>query len=594
MTKKINVNFSSLVGLKAELLRKQAEVNEAKLRTESVNASPQPSKKKSKKTVADTEKDTKETIDPEEIIAQKKSRLMLEAKSRLYERLKKSKNNNDNFLVDFKNKLDEPDEFVDETIDEEYPIEPEENWVEYQDCFGRTRKCLHEDLPHMQRKDDMIKQEITKRNTDNAREEESKEQYSTIEEKEPEIEIMRRKWEEQTQKLADKVDIHYQDILFDEARAHGVGYYAFSQDEEQRIKQQENLANLRKETEKKQKEMKETKELKERMEQNRLKAARIRQRIRAGLPAEPTEDELAQESNSTTKADNIGTKEVDGESVEKNEEKSSEEIDSKPVNESNATSEKAISDENKVKAFEELLEKKKWHVMSQEEWVDKYRAQRIKKFAPVYGNFKSAGFYNHTRDIDEQSVHKDNKKLGNSGSNSQKTTHETKDISTDLDKYEISSDSVVSNEPVSIAGDTDKSQNDIGSLTQCDITSDKDDTAHKLPGNITESTSNPATSLPDLLQSQRQATVSYPLSHLSSKYSQATYDPPEIHITGDHVLLNAEDIPLPGESTAAHTEPNDSFIHTSKQETLPHSINEDNIMAGLRYLREKFEKSHNK
>lgn len=290
MAKKIDVNFSSLVGLKAELLRKQAEVNEAKLKAECINVPPQLSKKRVKKTVTeDTKKDAKEKADPEDIAAHKKSRLMLEAKARLYDRLKKSKTIDNKFLVDFRNKEDESDDFVDEALNEEYPVEPEENWVEYQDCFGRTRKCLREDLPHMQRKDDIIKLEIMKRNADDAGEDEKREEYSAVEEKEPEIEIMRRKWEEQTQKLADKVDIHYQDVLFDEARTHGVGYYAFSQDEEQRIKQQENLASLRKETEKKQKEMKEMKELKDRMEQNRLKAARIRQRIRAGLPAEPTD-----------------------------------------------------------------------------------------------------------------------------------------------------------------------------------------------------------------------------------------------------------------------------------------------------------------
>lgn len=596
MTKKINVNFSSLVGLKAELLRKQAEVNEAKLKTEPINVLPQPNKKRSKKTVIDdTAKNTKETIAPEDIVAHKKSRLMLEAKARLYERLKKSKNNNDKFLVDFKNKVDESDEFVDETIDEEYPVELEENWVEYQDCFGRTRKCLREDLPHMQRKDDIIKEEIMKRNINNAGEEEIKEQYSIIEEKEPEIEIMRRKWEEQTQKLADKVDIHYQDILFDEARTHGVGYYAFSQDEEERIKQQQNLANLRKETEKKQKETKDLRELKERMEQNRLKAAKIRQRIRAGLPAEPTEEELAEQSNFTTKADNIDTKEIVDESAEKNKEKSSEETDDKSVKESNDTSEKVVSDEDKIKAFGELLGKRNhWHIMSQEEWVHKCRTQRIKEFAPVYSNFKSAGFYND-QSIDEQPLHENNKKQDNSESNSQKTMHKTKDISVDLEKYEASSsDSVTANKSVSIERDTGNSQNDKDSLTQYNITN-KNNTEHELPRNITESTSNLDTrGFPDISQSQKQVTVSYPLSHLCSKYSQVTYNYPEPHVTGQHELPNAEDIPLPDENTTTHIESNDNATYTSTQEALSCSINEDNIMAGLKYLREKFEESHSK
>ncbi|EFN82936.1 coiled-coil domain-containing protein 174 [Harpegnathos saltator] len=594
MTKKINVNFSSLVGLKAELLRKQTEVNEAKLKTEPISTSSQLNKKRNRKTVAgDTEKNTKETIDPEDIVSHKKSRLMLEAKARLYERLKKSKNNNDKFLVDFKNKMDESDDFVDETINKEYPIEPEENWVEYQDCFGRTRKCLREDLSHMQRKDDIIKQEIMKKNADDK--EEEKEQYSTIEEKEPEIEIMRRKWGEQTQKLADKVDIHYQDVLFDEARTHGVGYYAFSQDEEERIKQQKNLATLRKETEKKQKEMKEIRELKERMEQNRLKAARIRQRIRAGLPAEPTEEELGpQESNSTTKPDNIDTKEVDDESAEKIKEKSNGKTH-KSITEDNTASEKIISDEDKIKAFGELLGKKNhWHVMSQEEWIHKCRTQRIEEFAPVYNNFKSAGFYNSSQDIDEQSIHKDNKTFDNTENDSQETKYNTKDntdlelIRTNLEKHEANNDSIVINETVSVARKTDNSKN---SLVQDNITNNKDNTKHEVSSNVMESTSNSATNLLNPLQSQGQTTISYPLSYLSSKYSQITYDYAKAHVTMEYELLDAKDIPLPGENTT--TESNDNTIPISKQET-SRSINEDNIMAGLKYLREKFEESHSK
>lgn len=595
MTKKINVNFSSFVGLKAELLRKQAEVNEAKLKAESINVSPQLIKKKSKKTVTeDTDKNAKRTIDTEDIAAHKKSRLMLEAKARLYEKLKKTKNNNDKFLVDFKNKMDESDEIMDKKIDEEYPIEPEENWVEYQDCFGRTRKCLREDLPHMQRKDDIIKQEIIKKNVNDTREEENKEQYPTIEEKEPEIDIMRRKWEEQTQRLADKNDIHYQDVLFDEARAHGVGYYAFSQDEEERIKQQENLASLRKETEKKQQEMKEIKELKEKMEQNRLKAARIRQRIRAGLSAEPTEEELAQDNNSITKPDNTDNKEINNKSGEKNKDKPSEKTSEKPVKESNDAIEKVVSDEDKIKAFGDLLGKKNhWHIMSQEEWVHKYRTQRIAEFAPIYGNFKSTGFYNSNQDIDKLFIHEDNKEFNNTKSNTHipKNVYNTEDISTNLEKYEVSNNSIITNESVSNAGYTGNSQNDEDSLVQHNIIINKDNIG--LSRNITESTSKSVTNLSNPLESQRQTNILYPLSHLSSKYSQVTYDYPKAHITG-HDMLNAEDIPLPGENTITCTKTNDDTIYISKQEALPQSINEHNIMAGLKYLREKFEENHSK
>lgn len=586
MTKKINVNYSSLVGLKAELLRKQAEVNEAKLKTESTNVPSQLNKKRSKKIVAeDVEKNHKEPIDAEDIIAHKKSKLMLEAKSRLYERLQKSKNNNDKFLVDFKNKLDEPDkEIVDEAINEQHPIEPEESWVEYQDCFGRTRKCLWEDLPHMQKKDDLIKQEIMKENTNEDGEEENKDQYP-IQEKEPEIEIMRRKWEEQTQKLADKVDIHYQDILFDEARTHGVGYYAFSQDEEERVKQQENLANLRKETERRQKEMKEIKELKERMEQNRLKAARIRQRIRAGLPAEPTEEELALENKIINSSDNINEGNKDNKSIENNDEKSNVETDHKSANiaETETThQEEKNNDEDKIRAFGELLGKKNhWHVMSQEEWVHKCRAQRIGEFGPVYDNFTSAGFYNNSKNIDEQLVH--DKQLDKTETHKCQEPIEKPNVN--LQSYKDSNES--NNETISIEGNVDSnSQNDKNNLVEYNSTINKSNVGYELPKYTSESVLNP-TSLSNLLPSQRQ-TVSYPLSHLSNNYSANNYG--YLGTPEQHKLPNDMNIPLPGEISSS----GDKSTYTDKKEMVSQNINEDSIMAGLKYLREKFEKNHSK
>lgn len=579
MTKKINVNFSSLVGLKAELLRKQAEVNEARLKTEPNNMPPL-TKKKTKKTVTDSsEENSKRSRDSEDIVAHKKSKLMLEAKARLYERLKKSKNNNDKFLVDFKNKLDESEEeFVDEIINEEYPIEPEENWVEYQDCFGRTRKCLREDLPHMQKKDELIKQEVMKKHFDEDKEEE-KDQY-LIQEKEPEIEIMRRKWEEQTQKLADKVDIHYQDVLFDEARTHGVGYYAFSQDEEERVKQQENLTKLRKETERKQKETKEIKELKERMEQNRLKAARIRQRIRAGLPAEPTEEELAQEKLINS-AQNINA-DKDNQSVEKDKEKSNQKADhiSTNINESIQKE----TDEDKIKAFGELLNKKNhWHIMSQEEWIDKCRSQRVKEFEPVYDNFISAGFYNASQNINEQLTHEENEKLDNTDTcNSQKFVEESNDNLQNEDNNDVG------NETVSNVKNIDSNnQNDKNNLLECSIINNS---THEL----SESTVGPTlTSVSTETLSQKQTTVSYPLSHLqSNNYSLNMYGYPEIHTSEQQKQIeDMNDIPLPGESDVSSSA-SSSISYTNKQEAPPRSINEDNIMAGLKYLRKKFEANH--
>ncbi|XP_033210832.1 coiled-coil domain-containing protein 174 [Belonocnema kinseyi] len=378
---KITVDYSSLVGLKAEVLRKQLEVKELKARGPVQNIpSLQKPKVKVKKTHKEDEGSPKVT-EIEDVSTLKKSQLMLEAKSRLYDKLQKSRSNaSDLFLVDFSQKPDtesKKSKSEDDLGDEDY--DSDDNFVEYQDCFGRTRKCLREDLPKMREKDHLLRQKISKETPA----EPEPEPQPVVEPKmeEPlqptEIELMRKKWEEQTKKLANKVNIHYQDVLFDEARAHGVGYFNFSLDEDERQKQRENLDKLRKETEKKQKEIKELKETRKKMEQNRLRVARIRQRIRAGLSPELPEDEV-EVSNNAENSGEVKPEISDGE-------KKKPEEDKKPEN-------SLAIIEDKVKAFGELLGKRtQWREMSQEEWVDKRRKDRLSEFAPTYSGFKSAG-----------------------------------------------------------------------------------------------------------------------------------------------------------------------------------------------------------
>ncbi|KOC60810.1 Uncharacterized protein C3orf19 like protein [Habropoda laboriosa] len=435
-TKKINVNFSSLVGLKAELLKKQREVNEAKLKSEINQTIPKVQKKKLKKAKEESKNEnSKKPEYIEDVDTHKKSKLMLQAKARLYEQMKKSKTSNDNFLVDFTNKSDESEEEPlpeDEETENDAALLNEDDWVEYEDCFGRTRKCLREDLPLMQEKDQLIKQQIINKKGIDPKTNDSVEQNYIQEEKEPEIEIMRRKWEEQTKKLADKANIHYQDVLFDEARTHGVGYYAFSQEEEERMKQQENLFTLRKETERKQREIKELKELRDKMEHNRLKAAKIRQRIRAGLPIDTVEEEFKQNNDNepneskTENVSNVST--IEENSIEaKEKENSKRQITEK---------DKELEKENKIKALGDLLGKRThWYEMSQEEWVHKCRKTRVNEFGPVYENFKSAGYLN-SQNADTLSSIQNNEKLDSSKMNVQNDTESTNEI--DINPHDIS------------------------------------------------------------------------------------------------------------------------------------------------------------
>jgi ATPase subunit of ABC transporter with duplicated ATPase domains len=71
-----------------------------------------------------------------------------------------------------------------------------------------------------------------------------------------------------------------------EARAHGVGYYGFSQDEAERRAQQDALSKLRQETKREQVVAQRLRERRQQQLQARLKAARQRKRARMGLPPE--------------------------------------------------------------------------------------------------------------------------------------------------------------------------------------------------------------------------------------------------------------------------------------------------------------------
>lgn len=393
-SKKINVNFSSLVGLKAELLRKQTEIKDAKAKEDGQPRVPKPKVKSKKPREPKIEPKYTEI---EDVATLKKSRIMLEAKSMLYDKLKKSGGDETrNYLVDFGQKSDDSDdEFYKEDDYEDANSDPEDDWVEYQDCFGRTRKCLRRDLPKMREKDNLVKRDIMKEPETENRREKSPEPPVIMPEKEPEIEIMRKKWEEQMERLAEKTDIHYQDVLFDEARTHGVGYYGFSQNEEERARQQESLAKLRKETELRQREMQETRDMKSRMELNRLRAATIRRRVRAGLPAELTEDE-----EETLRAQIKLRNSSDVQDAEKDASPEEIEAASKAVSAPETRVDNSlVVIEDKIKAFGELLGKRsKFYEMSQEEWLYKRRKDRLGEFAPVYENFRRSGCLKENRD----------------------------------------------------------------------------------------------------------------------------------------------------------------------------------------------------
>lgn len=192
--------------------------------------------------------------------------------------------------------------------------------MEYVDCLGRTRTCLRKDLEYLKSKDSDLRSSIDVKDDETVDTNETKvcdtpnkdeEVNDGLTEKNELLssdmrrECLRQQWEKEEEVLMNKSNIHYQDVLFSgrfkyfcgksqvyffniilEARTHGVGYYGFSKDEEERAQQQEALRKLRDETQQQQKKAENLRALREKQLAARAKAARNRKRARMGLPPE--------------------------------------------------------------------------------------------------------------------------------------------------------------------------------------------------------------------------------------------------------------------------------------------------------------------
>jgi len=113
-----------------------------------------------------------------------------------------------------------------------------DDWVEFEDSLGRTRKCMKKDLETFKALD----QEF--------RPKERTPSPTALSSEDVRREMMRKKWEAEQEELSRSLerDIHYQNVLFDEVREHGVAYYQFSKDESERKSQMETLNQLREQT----------------------------------------------------------------------------------------------------------------------------------------------------------------------------------------------------------------------------------------------------------------------------------------------------------------------------------------------------------
>ncbi|EDX12483.1 GD20196 [Drosophila simulans] len=442
--KAISVNLSSLLSLKAELLRKQHEVRVAKA-TKGSAADFRPAKSAGNKEKFNDQgykkvgssDDGAKVYEAEDHAQLEKSRRILEAKSKFYDRMSRnggSLNSDDNCLVMFNRKKQEADREPEQRTqrresrqrlssssssshDEEDHDDLE---VEYVDCLGRTRKCLRKDLKEAKRRDKELAESMPERldqtkanwmiDTKGSREQNSNhnsddesfigprptesvvsEALSTM----TKHDEQRMNWERKEQENFDKPDVHYQDVFFDEARTHGVGYYAFSTDEEERRKQQLDLEKARQATTAEQMRRDELRAQRDRLVAERVLAAKNRIRERNGLPPINVEDYLREEQQkkdelAKEKAELKREEEERKAAIERKKEKEEAELEelrkehvrdwdkNKP-----GVRKRRDSDSAEPPEEEEWKYKAERLPMSQEEWNEKQRAQRPAEFAPM-------------------------------------------------------------------------------------------------------------------------------------------------------------------------------------------------------------------
>ncbi|XP_016950988.1 coiled-coil domain-containing protein 174 [Drosophila biarmipes] len=445
--KAISVNLSSLLSLKAELLRKQHEVRVAKA-TQASTTDFRPSKSSSDKGESQdrgykkvgSSNDGAKVYEAEDHAQLDKSRRVLEAKSKFYDRMSRSGgtlNSDDNCLVMFNRKKQEagqeqppPRSYQRQRLsssssssssDDDQVQDDDE--VEYTDCLGRTRKCLRKDLKEAQKRDRQLAESMPERidqtkanwmidtkgsrNQDDAHKSDSDDDADSCFGPRPSESVFsdalstmtkhdeqRLNWERKEMENVDKPDVHYQDVFFDEARTHGAGYYAFSTDEEERRKQQLDLETARKETTAEQTRRDEMRAKRDSLVADRVLAAKNRIRARNGLP--PISKEQYEREEQQKKAESAAEA-AEREREEQEKKAAIEKAKAKKEAELEELRKDHVRDWDKDKpgvrkrrdSDGDESPEEEWNYraerlpMSQEEWNEKQRAQRQKEFAPM-------------------------------------------------------------------------------------------------------------------------------------------------------------------------------------------------------------------
>ncbi|XP_061474426.1 coiled-coil domain-containing protein 174 isoform X2 [Rhineura floridana] len=312
--KLLDVTVASLVDLKAELFRKQEEFKKEKLlkdagapvKPKAVNKKPSIWTKQNKGVSDRAEKDAEQKIEEQQTLD--KSRQKLEEKAQLYEKMIKGdfpdEETEDLYLVDFTQKIIDKQREVqelcaneaarkaaekeneeEETLSETEippPQDPTEEWVDYVDSLGRSRRCMKKDLPHLLQMDKELqgKRQMI--------------EGKTLLSEDMRREFQRQQWEREEEEALKKPmgPIHYEDIRENEARQLGVGYFAFARDQALRRKQMETLEMLREQTTDQRTKREHLKEKRKAILEARLSKLRAKKRLKEGDTKENGEEEV--------------------------------------------------------------------------------------------------------------------------------------------------------------------------------------------------------------------------------------------------------------------------------------------------------------
>nr|XP_033781849.1 coiled-coil domain-containing protein 174 isoform X2 [Geotrypetes seraphini] len=313
--KPLNVTAASLVDLKAELYRKQEEFKKEKLLKDSgisiklktTNKKPNIWSKQNAGVADRADKDVEQKIEEQKTLDN--ARQKLEEKAQLYEKMTKGdfpdEETEDLYLVDFTQKIMEKQKEVKtlcvrEAADEREPDleipppqDPSEEWVDYVDSLGRSRRCMRKDLPDLQKLDKDLQGKSLVADE------------KTLQSKDLKRELQRQQWEKEEEEALKRPigPMHYEDIRENEARQLGVGYFAFSREQELRGKQMETLEMLRDQTVDQRVKSENLKKKRKAMLEARL--AKVRQRKFKKPKGDGAEEDEA-ESTEENKEDDIG------------------------------------------------------------------------------------------------------------------------------------------------------------------------------------------------------------------------------------------------------------------------------------------------